>query len=362
MAAAATMRLTYAGLQAARVAFYGAHYLAARMLARENVSGLAKPKHPIPSFATLAKAMTALFAQDWKNVEAGLYPAPIDLRREVRHARTSLAYLADIPNVVRRQREGVHGDVNGEGESLPRYYRQNFHFQTGGYLSTRSASLYDFQVEALFAGTADAMRRRAYMPIAKFLARSKRGNATLLDVGAGTGRFVSFVKSVRPEVKAIALDLSEPYLARARRRAQKMGHAIETLAAPAEKIPLPDKSVDIVTSIYLFHELPPKIRERAAAEIARVLKPGGLFVFADSIQYGDAPEFDGLLDAFPDLLHEPYYASYAKTDLKQLFARVGLVPAHVDVAYLTKVMAFEKPRKTRARACSGEGECARFDG
>lgn len=350
MAARATTRLTYAGLQAARVAFYGAHYLAARMLARENVSGLAKPKHPIPSFATLAKAMTALFAQDWKNVEAGLYPAPIDLRREARNARASLAYLADIPNVVRRQREDARSDVNGRGEGLPRYYRQNFHFQTDGYLSARSARLYDFQVEALFAGTADAMRRRAYVPVAKFLARHKRKTLTLLDMGAGTGRFLSFVKSARPEVKAIALDLSQPYLARARRRAAKMGHEMEFVAAPAEKMPLPDASVDIATGIYLFHELPPKVRAAVAKEIARVLKPGGIFVFADSIQYGDAAEFDGLLDVFPDLLHEPYYASYAKTDLKQLFAKAGLVPAYLDIAYLTKIMAFEKVNVKRVTA------------
>ena len=50
---------------------------------------------------------------------------------------------------------------------LPRYYQQNFHFQTDGYLSDHSARLYDFQVESLFAGTADVMRRRAYVPIAK---------------------------------------------------------------------------------------------------------------------------------------------------------------------------------------------------
>ncbi len=54
------------------------------------------------------------------------------------------------------------------------------------------------------------MRRRAYVPIAKYL--EGRKNATLLDIGAGTGRFLSFVKSVQPALKTIALDLSEPYL------------------------------------------------------------------------------------------------------------------------------------------------------
>ena len=339
----------FAGLQAARVAFYGAHYLAARMLARDNVSQLAKPKHRLPALPIIARAMTALFAQDWKNVEAGLYPAPLDLRREARNAMASARYLADIPNVVRRQREGGHDDVKGAGEELPRYYRQNFHFQTDGYLSERSAKLYDFQVEALFAGTADVMRRRAYVPVAAYLARRKIKTPVILDVAAGTGRFLSFVKSVQPQARVIALDLSEPYLDRAKRRAEKMGQAMEFLAAPAEKIPLPDESADVVTSVYLFHELPPKIRAAVASEIARVLKPGGLFVFADSIQYGDAPDFDGLLDVFPDLLHEPYYAGYAKQDLKQLFAKPGLVPAHVDIAYLTKIIAFEKPAKSRSR-------------
>lgn len=349
-------RIAFAGLQTARVAFYGAHYLAARILARENVSGLARPKHKLPPPGALAKAITGLFARDWKNVEAGLYPAPLDFKREVRNALASARYLADVPNVVRRQREGGHsevpGEVNGKGGALPRYYRQNFHFQTDGYLSERSARLYDFQVEALFAGTADAMRRRAYVPIANYLARTKANNPTMLDVAAGTGRFLSFVKSVQPQIKALALDLSEPYLERAKKRAARMKQEMEFLAAPVESIPLPDGSVDVVSAVYLFHELPPKVRIAAASEIARVLKPGGLFVFADSIQYSDVPEFDGLLDVFPDLLHEPYYASYAKQDLKQLFARAGLMPGHIDIAYLTKIMAFEKPNAVQ-RAIAG---------
>ena len=337
-------RLLFAGLSAARVAFYGAHYLAARWLSRDTVAERARPAHPTPSLAVLAENVTALFVQDWKNVEAGLYPAPLDFRREMRGALSSLRYLADMPRVLQRQRTGVHDEARDKGEGLPAYYRRNFHFQTDGYLSERSARLYDFQVEALFAGTAEAMRRRAYVPVARYLTRCKLKGPVILDVGAGTGRFLSFVKSMQPQAKAIALDLSAPYLARAEKRAVKMGQEIEILAAPVEKMPLADASADVVTSIYLFHELPPKVRAAAAKEIARVLKPGGIFVFADSIQYGDAPGFDGLIEVFPALLHEPYYESYAKTDLKRVFADAGLMAAHVDIAYLTKVVTFEKPR------------------
>lgn len=341
-----TEALTYAAAQTARVAFYGAHYLAARLLARETFSTVEKPAHALPSLAVTARAMRDLFAQDWKNVEAGLYPVPVDLADEMRHALKSARYLADVPRVVGRQKRHGHDEVKARAKGKPRYYQQNFHYQTDGYLSEDSARLYEFQVEALFAGTADAMRRRAYVPLAKFL--EGRKNATLLDIGAGTGRFLSFVKSVQPELKVTALDLSEPYLARARRALRDYENA-EFIEAPAEKMPLKASSVDAVVSIYLFHELPPKVRVDVAKEIARVLKPGGIFVFADSIQYGDAASFDGLLDVFPELLHEPYYSTYAKTDFVKLFGSAGLKLMQTDIAYLTKITTFEKPSTAKRR-------------
>ena len=73
---------------------------------------------------------------------------------------------------------------------------------------------------------------------------------------------------------------------------------------------MPDASADIVTSVFLFHELPPDVRRQVTAEMARILKPGGLFVFLDSLQLGDRPPWDGLLEAFPARFHEPYYRNY----------------------------------------------------
>jgi SAM-dependent methyltransferase len=39
-----------------------------------------------------------------------------------------------------------------------------------------------------------------------------------------------------------------------------------------------------VTCVYLFHELPADVRRAVAAEMLRVLRPGGLLVLVDSIQ------------------------------------------------------------------------------
>jgi len=345
-------RWTYAAAQTARVAFYGAHYLAARVIARDAFKSIEKPAHPIPAFGAMLKAMRALFAQDWANVEAGLYPAPFDWKRDMRRAMASVNFLTDIPKVAERRKRHGHSDVGGKGEGLPRYYRQNFHFQTDGYLSENSAQLYDFQVEALFGGTADAMRRQAYVPLARALQGRDAKRTTLLDIGAGTGQFLRFVKSVQPQLKTIALDLSEPYLARAR-RTLKTGVPTQFVEAAAEAMPLSDKSIDMAVSIFLFHELPPKVRVSVAREIARVLKPGGIFVLADTIQYGDVPEFEGLIDVFPELLHEPYYSSFAKSDLDAMFARNGMERVERDIAYLTKVTVFRKQGAVRATRTRG---------
>ena len=47
-----------------------------------------------------------------------------------------------------------------------------------------------------------------------------------------------------------------------------------------------------VLCVYLFHELPETPRRRAAFEFARVLKPGGIMILADSCQLGDRPVKD----------------------------------------------------------------------
>jgi ubiquinone/menaquinone biosynthesis C-methylase UbiE len=116
------------------------------------------------------------------------------------------------------------------------------------------------------------------------------------------------------------------------------------IQAQAERLPFADASLDAVSCIYLFHELPPRVRETVAREIARVLKPGGVLAFADSLQACDAPDLGRLMEAFPVFFHEPYYASYQAQDLDALFTGAGLSPSARDQAFLTKAILFEKAR------------------
>ena len=72
-----------------------------------------------------------------------------------------------MPNTWDRRRKQNYKDLpkNIDNENYPNYYLRNFHHQTDGYLSDFSASIYDLQVEILFNGSADAMRRRIIKPL-----------------------------------------------------------------------------------------------------------------------------------------------------------------------------------------------------
>src|SRR6185295_7707451 len=100
----------------------------------------------------------------------------------------------------------------------PAYYRRNFHWQTDGYLSRRSAELYDVGVELLFLGTADVMRRQIIPPIARHLAEHGSPRARLLDVATGTGSALRQLALVCPELRYYGLDLSPYYIELARER------------------------------------------------------------------------------------------------------------------------------------------------
>lgn len=231
-------------------------------------------------------------------------------------------------------------DQTGAHDALPRYYRQNFHYQTDGYLSRRSARLYDHQVEVLFSGAAQAMRRQALPPLSEYFAATGNDAPRIADIGCGTGPMLQALAENWPRATLTGIDLSAAYLQEARRR---LGRDPALLCAPAEAMPLPDESQDAVVSVFMFHELPDKIRKAVLREVYRVLKPGGRFVLVDSIQRGDRPAYDGLIAYFPVAYHEPYYEQYSRTDLFSLLETAALRPYAQERAFMSKVISAERP-------------------
>ena len=143
----------------------------------------------------------------------------------------------------------------------------------------------------------------------------------LLDVASGTGRFLSFVRDNWPGLDCTALELSPHYLEATRRLHARRFEGTDASAAypnlgplrlveaNCEAMPFEDESFDVVTNVYLFHEMPREARRNAAREFARVLKPGGKLFFVDSAQVGDGKAlgmekaFDQALERFPAFNH-----------------------------------------------------------
>jgi ubiquinone/menaquinone biosynthesis C-methylase UbiE len=155
-----------------------------------------------------------------------------------------------------------------------------------------------------------------------------------LDVASGEGRMARALRDAGHTVLAIE---SSPTLVRAARKADPR---MEVLRADVTRLPMGTEIADLaVCSMALmdFDDL-----DGALREIARVLAPGGLLVLVDSLQLGDAPDYDALLEHFPDAFHEPYYASYIREDLAALFGEAGFRMEASDPAYFSKVTAFRR--------------------
>jgi len=337
-------RSTQRARAALKAAWWGAAGAAARALTRSTRAAPADftPSAPPAPPGFIRRAWAEAFEKDAADVARGRYPAMDDAPDNPLVAwREAVDFLTDAREVEARRRRGGGVEARDEapqGGAYPTYYRQNFHFQTGGWFTAESARRYETQVEALFAGTAGAMRRRALSLLAAaWMARDQRELA-VLDLACGAGAFLRDLGHAFPRARIAGVDLSLAYLAEARRRAG----AAALVQAKAERLPFADASLDAVTCIYLFHELPPRIHPVVAAEIARVLKPGGLLAFADSLQPVDEPRLARLLEVFPAYFHEPYYAAYGETDLAGLFGEAGLVERARDRAFLTKAVLYEK--------------------
>jgi ubiquinone/menaquinone biosynthesis C-methylase UbiE len=345
-------RAAYAVSQLPRVAWYVGHGLAmgrlserARRREGESTRPRAHTNAAVPDRNRLFSDMAALLQRDLANVEAGIYPLPADhdgswstlLER-------SRLFFEDLPDIHRRRESGAAREVLTAKISgkRPRYYLQNFHFQSGGWMTEDSARRYDTQVEVLFKGTANATRRQALPELHEAFAGRDQRRLRLLDVGCGTGRFLDFVRQTWPRLPAIGIDMSEAYIREARRHLKRWSR-INLVVGNGESIPVPDHSQDAVTSLFMFHELPPDVRRTVFGEFARVLKPGGRLVLVDSLQRGDDPDYEGLLELFPQNFHEPYYTSYIEEDFGAIARGCGLRHTRSGNAFVSKVMVFDKP-------------------
>lgn len=310
--------------------------LVARIVTGEKT--WAPPKLAEKRRQLLAAAYT-LLKEDARNIGAGLYPLEV-LRPESswKHSWRLMRIMADAAGLSRRRQRRAHKDFSPEVstglDEYPEYYRRNFHFQTDGYLTSHSAELYDHQVDLLFLGTTDAMRRALLAAMKRMLPAGPK----LLEIGCGTGRLTRFATLAMPRARITAIDPSEPYLEKAR---ENVGANVKFVKGFGEKKLFKAKSFDGVYSSFLFHELPSNVRLELMKEAVRVTKKGGVIAILDSLQLGDRPEFDWALKRFPIDFHEPFYKAYTQDPMGDWPKKIeGLELVECSYHFLGKACVF----------------------
>ena len=113
-----------------------------------------------------------------------------------------------------------------------------------------------------------------------------------IEIGAGTGYFSLNLLQAGVVRDAVCTDISPGMLRALEQNAARLGLNVETRACDAEDLPFGDASFDLVLGHAVLHHLPDL--RRAFAEFRRVLRPGGVVLFA-----GEPSHLGDRLAAYP---------------------------------------------------------------
>ncbi|ASS65464.1 MULTISPECIES: class I SAM-dependent methyltransferase [unclassified Paenibacillus] len=132
----------------------------------------------------------------------------------------------------------------------------------------------------------ESAERREQLPPGLLLQALKIGSdMTVLDVGAGTGYF-SFPAATLTSGQVVAADPQAEMIGYMQAKAaEEQVHNLQPVLASAERLPLPDRSVDRAIASLVLHVT--DTVEQPVQELARVMKPGGLLFILEWMKKED---------------------------------------------------------------------------
>ena len=122
--------------------------------------------------------------------------------------------------------------------------------------------------------------RRAVNDLERLIPDRRESYPVIVDVGCGWGRSFELLKERFAPRSLIGIDVSPEMLKESARTAARKGIEVDLRQANSARLPLPNHSADLLFCHQTFHHLVDQ--EAALAEFRRVLKPGGILLFAES--------------------------------------------------------------------------------
>ena len=118
------------------------------------------------------------------------------------------------------------------------------------------------------------------------------GGRDVVDVGCGGGALVRSLAARGARVTGV--EISESQLAAAVR--DDNGSGARYVVGVAQRLPIPDESIDVVLFMRSLHHVPPEDMLEALRGAARVLRPGGAVYIAEPLTEGDFFELTSLVE------------------------------------------------------------------
>ncbi|MBE8968580.1 class I SAM-dependent methyltransferase [Nostocales cyanobacterium LEGE 12452] len=156
---------------------------------------------------------------------------------------------------------------------------------------------------------------------------------SILEIGSGYGRaplHLSKAKNLKCE-KYYGIDISEPLLRRLIKVKQEYNFFPEAefnlICTSAETLPLEDNSIDLVISNCVFMHIPDAQLRNLLADISRVLKPGGIFVFNHSFHNKSCPShiIHNFIRRLNPFVRNPVYLKqYSSAEIEEMLATAGM--------------------------------------
>ncbi|WP_448266141.1 class I SAM-dependent methyltransferase [Nostoc sp. DSM 114159] len=156
---------------------------------------------------------------------------------------------------------------------------------------------------------------------------------SILEIGSGYGRaplHLSKAKNLKCE-KYYGIDISEPLLRRLIKVKQEYNFFPEAefnlICTSAETLPLEDNSIDLVISNCVFMHIPDAQLRNLLADISRVLKPGGIFVFNHSFHNKSCPShiIHNFIRRLNPFVRNPVYLKqYSAVEIEEMLATAGM--------------------------------------
>lgn len=156
----------------------------------------------------------------------------------------------------------------------------------------------------------------------------------VLDLGCTGGRSTRAIeralRPVVPEVELFGLDVCEGALRHGRQRAIEEGSTIRLLQQSAERLSsFTDASVDVVSSHWLYHEMPPAAIRNSIAEARRVLRTGGLFAMYDMLLVPGGRVGRWLQSGYAARNNEPFTHTLMDIDFKAELEHAGFTDVSI---------------------------------